>query len=40
MEEYTYIKDPEYGGGYAYEFLDFVEEKVFPLINEKFRIIP
>eukprot|EP00050_Salpingoeca_kvevrii_P018058 m.70377 g.70377 ORF g.70377 m.70377 type:complete len:483 (+) comp7876_c0_seq1:1570-3018(+) len=38
MEEYTYSKDAEYGGGRGDEYLDFLENTVIPLAQAKLRV--
>ncbi len=35
-DEYTYSKDPQYGGGNANAYLDFVESVIFELINDMY----
>lgn len=36
--EYTYSRDPTYGGGDAKPYLDFLEETVLPLAAKSFRV--
>lgn len=38
--EYTYCKDPQYGGGGADVYLDFLEETVTPLVLQRYRLQP
>ena len=38
MEEYTYSRDPTYGGGKADLYLDFIESTVIPFVENTFRL--
>jgi predicted alpha/beta superfamily hydrolase len=38
MEEYTYSKDPQFGGGKADLYLDFLESTIIPFIEKTFRV--
>lgn len=38
LAEYTYSKDPEYGGGKGNIYLDFVRDTVLPLVIKKYPI--
>ena len=37
MEEYTYSKDPTYGGGKAELYLDFIESTIIPFMVKTFN---
>lgn len=39
ISEYTYSKDPKYGGGNADVYLDFLQEIVLPLVRNRYRIV-
>lgn len=38
MDEYTYVQDPEYGGGKGDLYLDFLESTIIPLAQLNFRV--
>jgi len=38
MDEYTYVQDPEYGGGKGDLYLDFLESTIIPLAQSNFRV--
>ena len=38
MDEYTYIPDPDYGGGKGDLYLDFLESTIIPLTKANFRV--
>ena len=38
MDEYTYIPDPDYGGGKGDLYLDFLESTIIPLTEANFRV--
>ena len=38
IDEYTYIADPQYGGGRAREYLAFLLETVLPLASQRYRL--
>ena len=38
MDEYTYIQDPDYGGGKGDLYLDFIESTIIPLAQSNFRV--
>eukprot|EP00466_Bigelowiella_natans_P001080 jgi/Bigna1/75093/fgenesh1_pg.32_\ len=38
INEYTNVQDPDYGGGNASLYLDFLEDTVLPLVEENFRL--
>ena len=38
IPEYTYSRDPQYGGGEGDEYLDFLEKTVLPRLNGLYRV--
>ena len=38
MDEYTYIEDPDYGGGKGDLYLDWIEKTLIPLTEQNFRV--
>lgn len=38
IDEYTYIADPDYGGGKGDLYLDFLESTIIPLAQNNFRV--
>ena len=38
MDEYTYIEDPDYGGGKGDIYLDWIEQTLIPLTEANFRV--
>lgn len=40
IDEYTYSRDPGYGGGKGDLYLDFLEDTVVPYVSSRYRIAP
>jgi len=38
MDEYTYSKDAQYGGGKGDFYLDFIESTIIPIVKDNYRI--